>query len=178
MPLITQFWNQLKGLPDLGKFVLTGLTATLVHYIALRLLLLASLPLAAANIIGFITALFISYYGNRYFVFEAKYNHLKSFTGLATGAIIAAGLHTTLLVGLTDGSILSFLNGPAYNWGGSFFIAIWEFILHITPEFLRSLLIQKNIFQFTTGFAFIVACGSATLITYFWNKYLIFKPQS
>ncbi len=177
MHLIHQIWNRLKALPDIGRFLLTGLIATLVHYVILRILLVLSLPLLPANVIGFSFALLVSYSGNRYFVFTAKYDHLKSFTGLALGAIIAAALHTSLLVGLADGIILSFLDGPAHNWGGGIVMVIWEIFLRLIPEAFSNQIVINRPYELTTGFAFIIACAFAALLTYFWNRNIVFQPQ-
>ena len=164
-------------LRSLRAFAAVGILATLVHYVILEALLkTGAIPsLALANAIGYCSALVVSYTGNRYFVFDGKRGHLDGFFILVIGYLLVLALHTGLILGLTGGQIISTLEGPLAPVGGSFLTGIWYGLLDTFPAGLTEFLIGDNRTQLSTTPAFLAASGTAAVVTYFWNRLVVFQ---
>ena len=164
---------------SIGGFVLVGLLATLWHYGVLKLLTSGAitLPLALANVIGYCSALMISYTGNRYFVFTGKRGHMDGFTWLAVGYLIALCVHTGIMIGLTGGDLLSAFDSWLAPYGGWLIVDIWTGILSVLPHNLSSLMQGETPLSVSTTLAFLCACFVSSLLTYCWNRFVVFQPK-
>ncbi len=169
------FWPKLRALPPFVRFLFTGILATLVHYVVLRMLLAAGLSMGPSNVLGFVTALMVTYIGNRYFVFEARRGHVSSFAGVAAGAVTGAFIHTSLMIGFTSGAVLSFLAGPAADFGGRGLIFFWQQVLTLVGEQLAGVMTGESLLELSTGFSFVIASGTVAVLTYCWNRFVVFK---
>ena len=167
--LLARMW----ALPAIARYLLVGVAATLVHYFVLKALLLLGTSVAIANPIGFLIALNVTYFGNRYFAFTAKFGHMKSFLGVAFGAVAGAFLHTATLIGLTNGMLIEFITKHI-----GFLGALWQWILDALPSGISGALIAQSPAHLSTGFAFLIACFAAMLLTYSWNRYVVFQQRS
>ena len=164
---------------SVAAFVVVGLVATLWHYGMLKLLTggIVSLPLAVANVAGYCSALMISYLGNRYFVFTAKRNHLDGFFLLALGSLIAIALHTGLVVGLAEGSLLGAFDSWLAPYGGRLVVDTWTGFFSLLPQGWSQVLQGETPLSLSTTAAFICATFASSVLTYAWNRFVVFQPK-
>ncbi len=169
----------IETLRSFRNFALVGIVATIVHYLVLILLISGNViqSLVVANMLGFCSAIFVSYAGNRFFVFDGKHGHLSGFIALAAGALTAAGIHTGLLVGLTEGQVFTFLGGPMSALGGQVLIDLWRGVLAVLPEFVAQNLVGQTPLSMSTTAAFFIASGVAAVLTYCWNRFVVFQSK-
>ncbi|WP_306252925.1 GtrA family protein [Parvularcula sp. IMCC14364] len=162
---------------SLGAFAMVGIAATLVHYLILMVLMETGLvtSLAAANLLGFGGGLLISYLGNHYFVFDGGRSHVHGFALMVAGYIIVMLLHTGLMIGLTQGQIFTFLQGPVASVGGEALIGLWQWFISIMPAWLSPHLVGDTSLTTSTTIAFIASSGTAAVLTYCWNRFIVFK---
>ncbi|MCI5046285.1 MAG: GtrA family protein [Aquisalinus sp.] len=171
----------LRGLlSSLGAFALVGIAATIVHYLVLMLLLKTGLvaSLIAANLLGFAAALLVSYIGNHVYVFDGGRSHVQGFAIMVAGYLGVMAFHTTLMIGLTEGQIFAFLQGPAAPFGGAALLGLWYGVLDILPAWLSQHMAGDTPLTTSTTIAFLASSGSAAVLTYCWNRFIVFKPMA
>lgn len=166
-------------LKSLRGFAVVGLLATLTHYTVLKSLQLSGIvdSLAVMNVIGFCASISISYIGNRFFVFEAKHNHLRSAFYLLIGYLAVMVIHTSLLVGLTNGSVIHLLEGPLHYIGGGVLVWFWKFLIESLPLGSGALLVDQSYDRFSTTAAFLLATSIAACLNYLWNRLVVFQHR-
>ena len=169
----------LSTLRSFRAFIIVGLIATLIHYVVLKLLMGgdSAMPLILANILGYCSALIVSYTGNRYFVFEAKRGHLNGFAVLVVGYLIVLAIHTGIIVGLTDGAIMETMNSWLAPFGGQLLLNMWFGIVNFLPPSWSANLTGETGLSMSTTAAFFFASGAAAVLTYGWNRFVVFQPK-
>ena len=167
------------GLRSIRAFIIVGLLATLLHFIILKFLLMGETPphIAIANTIAYLCSLGVSYIGNRYFVFDGKRNHLSGFVTLAFGYLIAMSVHTGIMVGLVEGGLMQAMNSWLAPVGGQLLLDIWFWLLNLMPESWAAALQGTTRLSMSTNAAFIFASGVAAVMTYLWNRLVVFQPK-
>lgn len=160
-------------------FAVVGIIAAIAHYIVLRLLQSSGLipSLALMNMIGFGTGTLVSYLGNRFFVFDAKHSHVRGFLYMLAGYVAAMLTHTGLMVSLTNGSLYSFLDGPARVAGGGFLVWVWQAMINLTPPSLHHFLYEGNAANFSTVSAFLASTSVSASMTFLWNRLVVFDQK-
>ena len=163
-----------------ATFIVVGVLAALIHYVVLMVLINTALPnhLGLANIIGFCSAILVSYSGNRFFVFEGKRSHKSSFFIMLIGYLISMWASTLVLVGLVEGVILNGLSGSLAPFGGSFIVALWQWVHDILPSPMASFFFQKESINFTPTAGFLAATFVAAVMNYLWNRFVVFQKRA
>jgi len=86
-----------------ARFALVGCVATLVHALILGVLVeTAGLSPTAANLIAFLTAFGVSYFGHRRITFQSETPHRKAAPGFFLAAMVGLFTNLALFFVLTD----------------------------------------------------------------------------
>ena len=174
----------MQKIAEIGRsfqaFLLVGIAATIVHYAVLQTVLKSGVTesLAYGNMLGFCSGLIISYTGNRFLVFDGKRSHLSGLLWLLAGYFVVMLIHTGLIVGLAEGGLFRFLSGPAATFGGALLLSIWDGVLTLLPSGLVKSLTGETTRELSTTAAFLVATGTAAVLTYCWNRFVVFQPKA
>lgn len=79
---------------QVSRFALVGITALVVHWLVVRLLVPLGLAPLIANIFGFLVAFNVSYFGHRTLTFKADHQrHSRTFPRFATVAMASFAIN-------------------------------------------------------------------------------------
>lgn len=95
---------------QLSRFIGVGITAMIVHWLVVRLLVPLGVPPLIANIFGFAVAFNVSYFGHRKLTFRAEeLSHSRTLPRFATVALGSFAVNETLY------ALLLFLTPLSYD---------------------------------------------------------------
>ncbi|WP_052063554.1 GtrA family protein [Nitrincola sp. A-D6] len=84
-------------LAQVSRFIVVGVTALIVHWLVVRLLVPLGLIPLIANVFGFVVAFNVSYFGHRRLTFKAEaLNHSRTLPRFATVALASFAVNETL----------------------------------------------------------------------------------
>ena len=84
-------------LAQVSRFIGVGVTALIVHWLVVRLLVPLGMPPLIANVFGFAVAFNVSYFGHRKLTFKAEeLNHSRTLPRFATVALGSFAVNETL----------------------------------------------------------------------------------
>ena len=82
---------------QVSRFALVGVTALMVHWLVVRLLVPLGLAPLVANVFGFLVAFNVSYFGHRKLTFKAEQlNHSRTLPKFATVALGSFAINESL----------------------------------------------------------------------------------
>lgn len=84
-------------LAQVSRFIGVGITALIVHWLVVRMLVPQGMPPLIANVFGFVVAFNVSYFGHRKLTFKAEeLNHSRTLPRFAAVALGSFAVNETL----------------------------------------------------------------------------------
>jgi putative flippase GtrA len=85
------------------RFAMVGLTVAALYALAFALLVEGGLPSYAANLLAYLGAIIVQFFGHRHFTFRAKGALARSVPRFLVANGLGLGFSTALAMGLRDG---------------------------------------------------------------------------